>query len=246
MVPLWVCAASLPAGLRPALSTTTGLALAAERSALMKRRAFEMPSRYTMMLWVCWSLARKSSTWAMSTAVFGPSDTTVEKPTALLRAQSSIDEVSAPDCDTSASEPLRASGPSALALSCSRGRCSPRPLGPSSCTPSRRAMRLSSAASRSSTPAETTSAARQPMRPATSSAAVRSWWGRAMMARSARVCARSASVPLVWMSRKARVPAKRWARSASRSVRACGVSVSGASASPASTTMDSGARRGER
>jgi hypothetical protein len=31
-------------GLRPALSTTTGLALAAERSALMKRRALEMPS----------------------------------------------------------------------------------------------------------------------------------------------------------------------------------------------------------
>ena len=45
MAPLWVCAASLPAGLRPALSTTTGLALAAERSALMKRRALEMPSR---------------------------------------------------------------------------------------------------------------------------------------------------------------------------------------------------------
>ena len=44
MVPLCVCAAAFPAGLRPALSTTTGLALAAERSALMKRRALEMPS----------------------------------------------------------------------------------------------------------------------------------------------------------------------------------------------------------
>ncbi len=42
---LCVCAASLPACLRPALSTTTGLAMAAERSALMKRRALPMPSR---------------------------------------------------------------------------------------------------------------------------------------------------------------------------------------------------------
>jgi hypothetical protein len=30
---------------RPAFSTTTGLAIAAERSALMKRRALAMPSR---------------------------------------------------------------------------------------------------------------------------------------------------------------------------------------------------------
>ncbi len=45
MAPLCVCAASLPAGLRPDLSTTTGLAMAAERSALMKWRALEMPSR---------------------------------------------------------------------------------------------------------------------------------------------------------------------------------------------------------
>ena len=55
---LCVCAASLPACLRPTLSTTTGLAMAAERSALMKRRALPMPSRYTMMLCVCESLAR--------------------------------------------------------------------------------------------------------------------------------------------------------------------------------------------
>jgi len=45
MAALCVCAASLPAGLRPALSTTTGLACEAERSALMKRRASAMPSR---------------------------------------------------------------------------------------------------------------------------------------------------------------------------------------------------------
>ena len=44
MAPEWVCAAALPAGLRPALSTTTGLTLAAARSALVKRRALEMPS----------------------------------------------------------------------------------------------------------------------------------------------------------------------------------------------------------
>ena len=45
MAPLCVCAALLPAGRRPAFNTTTGLALAAERSALMKLRALEMPSR---------------------------------------------------------------------------------------------------------------------------------------------------------------------------------------------------------
>ena len=40
------------------------------------------------MLCVLPSFARKSSTWAMSTAVFGPSETTAEKPTALLLARS--------------------------------------------------------------------------------------------------------------------------------------------------------------
>jgi hypothetical protein len=82
------------------------------------------------MLCVLASLARKSSTSAMSSTVFGPSDTTVEKPTALLLAQSSIEAVSAPDCDTRASEPSRASAPLALALSCSAGRWKPRQLGP--------------------------------------------------------------------------------------------------------------------
>ena len=63
------------------------------------------------MLWVLASVARKSSTSAMSTAVFGPSDTTVEKPTPFFCAQSRIDEVSAPDCDTNASGPVCAKGP---------------------------------------------------------------------------------------------------------------------------------------
>ena len=74
------------------------------------------------MLWVWASEAKKSSTWAMSTAVFGPSDTTVEKPTPLLTAQSRIEEVNAPDCDTSASGPLAHSAPATLALSCKYGR----------------------------------------------------------------------------------------------------------------------------
>ena len=63
-----------------------------------------------MMLCVRASLARKSSTWAMSTEVLRPSETTAEKPTAFWPAQSSIDAVSAPDCDTSASGPALASG----------------------------------------------------------------------------------------------------------------------------------------
>jgi hypothetical protein len=122
------------------LSTTTGLACEAERSALMKRRASSMPSRYTMMLCVAWSLARKSSTCGMSTEVCGPSDTTLEKPTPFWRAQSSIEAVSAPDCDTSASGPGRASGPATLAFRCSSGRWKPSELGPSRCTPSRLAI----------------------------------------------------------------------------------------------------------
>ena len=40
----WVSAARLPAGLRPDFITTTGLACAAARSALMNRRALWMPS----------------------------------------------------------------------------------------------------------------------------------------------------------------------------------------------------------
>ena len=120
MLPECVRAARLPAALRPALSTTTGLTLAAARSALMKRRALLMPSRYTTMLWVCASEARKSSTWAMSTAVLGPSDTTVENPTPFLVAQSRIDAVSAPDWETKASGPGAHSAPATLAL---RFRC---------------------------------------------------------------------------------------------------------------------------
>ena len=246
MVPLCVWAASLPAGLRPALSTTTGLALAAERSALMKRRALEMPSMYTTMLCVRASWARKSSTWAMSTSVLGPSDTTAENPTALLLAQSRIDEVSAPDWHTSARGPSLARGPAALALSCRCGRWNPSELGPSRYRPSRRAIFLRLAAWSASMPLDSTSAARQPMRPATSSAAGTSAGGSAMMARSDFLCARSASVPLVWVSTNCRLPAKRCARRAGCSACAYEVSDSGLSALPARTAMEAGANSGVR
>ena len=198
------------------------------------------------MLCVRASLARKSSTSAMSTSVLRPSDTTVEKPTAFLLAQSRMDAVSEPDWQTSASEPSRARGPAALALSCRCGRCRPSELGPSRYMPSRRAICLSRAAWSPSSPCDSTRAARQPMRPATSSAATVSAGGSAITARSARVCARSASVPLVWMSRNCSVPAKRCARSASCSARPLGVSVSGSSARPASTAMEVGAKSGVR
>ncbi|OQC03785.1 MAG: hypothetical protein BWX79_02582 [Alphaproteobacteria bacterium ADurb.Bin100] len=82
------------------------------------------------MLWVCWSEARKSSTCAISTEVFGPSETTVENPTAFWLAQSRMEEVSAPDCDTSASGPGVAMGPATLALRPARGRWKPRQFGP--------------------------------------------------------------------------------------------------------------------
>ena len=67
----------------------------------------------------------------MSTEVFGPSETTVENPTAFWLAQSRMDEVNAPDWDTSANGPGDAIGPATLALSPVRGRWKPRQLGPS-------------------------------------------------------------------------------------------------------------------
>ncbi|MCY1547424.1 hypothetical protein D9M68_834860 [compost metagenome] len=67
-----------------------------------------------------------------------------------------------------------------------------------------------------------------------------------MMARSARVWARSARVPVVWMSRKTRLPLKRWAVSALISTRACGIWLSGSSVLPAKTAMVSGRKSGVR
>ena len=58
----------------------------------------------------------------MSTLVLGPSETTVEKPTALRLAQSRMEAVSAPDCETSAMGPAAVSGPATLALRPLRGR----------------------------------------------------------------------------------------------------------------------------
>ena len=198
------------------------------------------------MLWVCASEARKSSAWAMSTALCGPGETTVEKPTAFLRAQSRIDAVNAPDCDTSASGPGDASGPATLALSPMRGRCTPRLLGPMRRRPWRRAMSCRLAAPSASYPCPSTSAAPQRMRPATSSAAGTSCSGRAMMARSARAWARSARVPLVWMSRKFSTPSNACARRALNTAAACGVGAASSPGRPANTTTDFGANKGVR
>ena len=68
------------------------------------------------------SVAKKSSTSATSSALCGPVDTTAEKPTPLLPAQSRMDEVSEPDCDTSASGPDCANGPTTQAFKPCRGR----------------------------------------------------------------------------------------------------------------------------
>ncbi len=158
------------------------------------------------MLCVCASLARKSSTCGSSTAVFGPSETTVEKPTPLPRAQSRMPAVSAPDCDTSAIAPGAASGPSALAFRPSAGRWKPRLFGPSSSVPWWRAMVCSSSHCPGVSPQVSTAAARQRMRPTISSAAAICSAGSAISARSARDAARSASVPLMPMSSQVSVP----------------------------------------
>ena len=148
------------------------------------------------MLWVWRSCAKKSSTWAKPSEVLGPKETTEEKPTPLLLAQSRMAEVSAPDCDTSASGPGWASGPAMLALSCSSGRCKPKQLGPSRWMFSRRAIFFSSAASSGVVPLEMIRAEWQFMRAANSSVLATSAGGCAMMAKSALICAKSASVPL--------------------------------------------------
>ena len=181
----------------------------------------------------------------MSTLVLGPSETTLEKPTEFWLAQSRMEAVSAPDCDTRASGPGAASGPTTLAFRPVRGRWKPRLFGPSRCMPWRLATRCMSAASAAGMPLPTTSAARHLMRPATSSAAMASPAGRQMMARSARVWARSPRVPVVWMSRNTSWPVKRCAVSDSISAMACGVCRSGVSL-PAKTAMVAGSKRGER
>ncbi len=56
--PVWERAARDPAGRRPDLTTITGLRRAAARSALMKRRAFRIPSTYSRMQWLWLSRAR--------------------------------------------------------------------------------------------------------------------------------------------------------------------------------------------
>ncbi len=80
-----------------------------------------------------------------------PSDTTLENPTLLGRAQSSMAVQTAPDCDTSPSEPASALPLANVAFSPRSGRMMPRQLGPTTRTWCRRA--LSSAARSSRAPA---------------------------------------------------------------------------------------------
>ena len=201
--PECVMAAWLPPLLRPALRTTTGLLLAAARSALMNWRALGMPSRYTTMLWVCGSLARKSRACAKPTALCGPSEMTVEKPTLLGWAQSMIEEVSAPDWETSAKVPRPVRGPTMLAFRPRCGRWKPRPLGPSIHILWARATLCNCCACSALMLLAMTSAALQLMRPASSNAVAIFSGGNATMARSAPVLTKSARRPsVVSISRK--------------------------------------------
>jgi hypothetical protein len=86
----------------------------------------------------------------------------------------------------------------------------------------------------------------QAMRAVSSMAAATSGTGSAMMARSAWICIRSASVPLVCVLMNCSVPAKRWALSACSSASACGVLASSPDVLPAKTTMLRGAKSGAR
>ena len=186
MTPLWVCAASLPAGLRPALSTTTGFHWPQSAGRSAKRRALEMPSRYTTMLCVCGSAARKSNTWRCQSLCSGPPTPRRKKPTALLRAQSRMDAVNAPDCDTSAKEPARSQRPRHTGVELQGRSLQAHAVG----TQQKHALVLGNFAQlRSQVGANAAGNHHHgtaPMRPATSSAVRMSSWGSAMMARSAR------------------------------------------------------------
>ena len=103
---------------------------AAARSALMKLRALRMPSMYIRMLWVLASETRKSRISPKSTSVDEPIDTTLEKPTSLLCAQSRIAVHSAPDCDTKAMSPVFAPPLLKVAFRPIDGRMMPRQFGP--------------------------------------------------------------------------------------------------------------------
>ena len=76
------------------------------------------------------SLAKKSSMSPKSTSACSPSDTKWEKPMPRPWAQSSMAVTRAPDCETKASSPGRASMCEKLALSPLWGTSNPMQLGP--------------------------------------------------------------------------------------------------------------------
>lgn len=82
------------------------------------------------------------------------------------------------------------------------------------------------------------------MRPATSSALTALLSYSAMMARSARMWARSARVPVVWVSTNTGWPLPRWAVGAASSRRAWLVWFSGEASLAPKTAMFSGCKRG--
>ena len=94
-------------------------------------------------------------------------------------------------------------------------------------------------------PLAMTTALRQAIRPASSSAAPICAAGSAMIARSARAFARSASVPVVLTPRNWSVPVNRCARSAAFNVREIG-SLSPGPVASAKTTTEAGANSGVR
>ncbi len=131
-----------------------------------------MPSRYTMMLWVGRSLARKSSTCGMSTRGVRPSDTTLEKPTAVLaRPVEHRGGRARPTAPPARAALVLASGPAALALRLQQKALEAQRIGPQQVHAFARARSCATALPRRRRcHSERTTAALQPMRPAISSA----------------------------------------------------------------------------
>ena len=163
--PVCEAAAAWPWAERPALTISTGLLRAAARAADMNLRAPSTDSAYSRMARVCGQPASQSSRSPKSTSACSPSEMQCEKPMPRPAAQSSMAVTSAPDCDTKARAPGRASTCAKLAFRPMCGASKPRQLGPRMRSRWRPAAWSMAALVAASSPAVSTTAARVPRTP---------------------------------------------------------------------------------
>ncbi|CRZ52651.1 Uncharacterised protein [Vibrio cholerae] len=128
--PVCICAAFLPALVRPPFKTRIRRLRDAARAADIKRRASRIVSTYSKIASVCLSVLRVSSKSAKSMSLALPKEINAEKPIPLSLAQSRIVVHTAADCDTKAILPFKAETGENEPLNCIQGKMSPKLLGP--------------------------------------------------------------------------------------------------------------------